>query len=180
VKPHTRSPISFNVHVKRLPEKGFPLTIEADEKQRAQLAAIHGLLAVERFRADLLIESWKRDGVRVSGSVEADIVQECVVTLEPLAAEIREDVATLFVPERSALTHPAMPNGEILLSPDGADSPDTYSGDTIDIGALAEEIFGLAIDPYPRKDGVSLQPPLPDSAPETVFAKLLKAGGKTE
>ena len=30
-----------------------------------------------------------------------------------------------------------------------------FSGDTIDVGALAEEFFGLAIDPYPRKPGAA-------------------------
>ena len=40
---------------------------------------------------------------------------------------------------------------------DGPDSPETFSGDTIDVGALAEEFFELAIDPYPRKPGVSLE-----------------------
>ena len=40
-----------------------------------------------------------------------------------------------------------------MLDADGPDSPETFSGDTIDVGALAEEFFGLAIDPYPRKPG---------------------------
>ena len=42
------------------------------------------------------------------------------------------------------------------LDAEGPDSPETFSGETIDVGALAEEFFGLAIDPYPRKEGVSL------------------------
>jgi len=46
--------------------------------------------------------------------------------------------------------------GEILIDAEGPDSPETFSGDTIDVGALAEQFFGLAIDPYPRKQGASL------------------------
>lgn len=38
----------------------------------------------------------------------------------------------------------------------GGDAPETFSGDFIDVGALAEEFFGLAIDPYPRKPGAEL------------------------
>ncbi len=45
--------------------------------------------------------------------------------------------------------------GEIVLDAEGPDSPETFSGDTIDVGALAEEFFELAIDPYPRKSGVN-------------------------
>ena len=46
--------------------------------------------------------------------------------------------------------------GEIVLDADGPDGPETFAGDTIDVGALAEEFFALAIDPYPRKPGVDL------------------------
>jgi len=50
-----------------------------------------------------------------------------------------------------------------MLDADGADSPETFVGDRIDVGAVAEEFFELAIDPYPRKPG------LPDEAVPQVF-----------
>ena len=43
-----------------------------------------------------------------------------------------------------------------MLDAEGPDGPETFTGDTIDAGALAEEFFGLAIDPYPRKTGVAV------------------------
>ena len=48
--------------------------------------------------------------------------------------------------------------GEVLLDADGPDRPETFAGDSIDAGALAEEFFALAIDPYPRKPGAALPP----------------------
>ncbi len=81
------SPVSFEANVARLPHKGMPVVIEADDAQRARLAADHGLLSVESWRAELLVEPWKRNGVKVSGEVEADITQQCVVTLEPVEAQ---------------------------------------------------------------------------------------------
>lgn len=153
----TLSPVTFLANVNRLPEKGMPLVIEADEKQRAALAADHGLLSVERWRAELLVARWKRNGVRVSGHVEADITQECVVTLEPLPAHISEEVSALYFSEDSELGRLGFhTEGEIHLDAEGPDSPESFSGDTIDVGALAEQVFGLAIDPYPRKEGVSV------------------------
>ena len=151
------SPVSFAVHVARLPKLGMPVVIEANEKQRAALAREHGLLGVESFRAELQVEPWKRNGVRVSGRVSAAITQECIVTLDPLAAEIEEPVEAVFLPEDSKLGRLGFEEGgEILLAPDGPDSPETFSGDTLDVGALAEEFFGLGLDPYPRKSGVGL------------------------
>lgn len=151
------SPVSFAVHVARLPKLRMPVVIEADEKQRRLLAQEHGLLRVESFHAELQVEPWKRHGVRVSGRVSAAIVQACIVTLDPLPAAIDEPIEAVFLPEDSKLGRLGFEDGgEILLDPDGPDSPETFSGDMLDVGALAEEFFGLALDPYPRKSGVEL------------------------
>lgn len=170
------SPVSFPVHVARLPRNGMPVAIEADAKQRAALAAAHGLAAVESWRADLLVEPWKRNGIKVSGSVRAAIVQECIVTLDPLPATIDEPVGGLFLPEDSKLGRLGFgEGGEILLDANGPDSPETFSGDTVDVGALAEEFFGLAIDPYPRKPGVALsEKPAEEAEPVADWQQKLR------
>lgn len=156
------SPVSFMAFVSRLPQKGMQVRIVADQGQKQALAEAHGLLAVERFEAELQISSWKRNGVKVSGRVVADITQECVVTLEPVEATIREDVQGLFLPGDSKLGRLGFDEGgEIHLDAEGPDSPETFSGDSIDVGALAEEFFGLGINPYPKKTGVGL-PSAPD------------------
>ena len=108
---------------------------------------------------------WKRRGVKVEGRVEADVTQECVVTLEPVKDRISEAVEGLFLPEDSKLGRFGFEGGgEVLLDADGPDRPETFAGDSIDAGALAEEFFALAIDPYPRKPGAVL--PAADDAEE--------------
>ena len=119
---------------------------------------------------------WKRNGVKVSGRVEADITQACIVTLDPVAAHIDEPVEALFLPEQSKLGRQGFEGGgEIVLDADGPDSPETFSGDTIDVGALAEQFFGLAIDPYPRKAGVSLEVSDDTEAEESEFQQKLRS-----
>ncbi len=167
MKQEARSPVSHPVNVARLPQKGLPVAIVADDAQRAALAAQHGLLSVRSFRAKLLVTIWKRNGVRVEGTVDADIEQECVVTLDPLQATISEAFSQVFLPEQSKLGREGFhEGGEIHLDAEGPDSPEPFSGDIIDVGALAEEFFGLAIDPYPRKYGAGL-PAVPDEAQES-------------
>ncbi len=153
----TNSPVSFLASLLHLPQKGMPVTIEANDAQRAALAHDHDLLDVRKFRAELVVANWKRDGVSVSGRVMGDIVQACVATLEPIEAHVEETVSAVFVPETSNLARldPAT-GGEMLLDAEGPDSPEIFAGTTIDVGALAEEIFALGIDPYPRKEGASL------------------------
>jgi hypothetical protein len=155
---HTTSPVSFAVNVARLPKKGLPVVIEADAAQRAALAAAHGLRAVERFAATLDVNSWKKGGVRIAGRVRADIVQDCIVTLEPVSEAVDEEISALFLPESSKLVVPKRSaEGEILLDAEGEDAPEPFSGDMVDVGQLAEEFFALGINPYPRKAGVSIE-----------------------
>ncbi len=153
--------LSFPVSIQRLPQKGLTIKIDADNKERVALRDFHQLQDVKSFKADLQIVPWKKDGIRVRGVVKAEIVQSCIVTLEPIDAKVEAEIDTLFVPENSRLARlPLDENGELIISAEGPDIPETFSGDTLDAGAIAEEFFELAIDPYPRKEGVEAVPPV--------------------
>ncbi|RUY66895.1 DUF177 domain-containing protein, partial [Mesorhizobium sp. M7A.F.Ca.CA.001.05.1.1] len=100
----------------------------------------------------------------------------CIVTLEPVEAHIDEPVEALLLPEDSKLGRQGFDGGgEILLDAEGPDSPETFSGDTIDVGALAEQYFGLAIDPYPRKQGAALNAGSETEPAENEFQQKLRS-----
>ncbi len=172
--------LTYPVPVLHLPQKGITLKIGTDEKERVALAKGHELEAVNAFSAEFLLTPWKKDGIRVRGRIDAEIVQSCVVTLEPLTNIVAEEIDTIFVPENSRLARIQLDeSGEMLLDAEGADIPETFVGDKIDIGAVAEEFFDLAIDPYPRKPGLPEESePLifgedgADQEPVSPFAKL--------
>ncbi|QTN98615.1 DUF177 domain-containing protein [Brucella sp. 458] len=172
--------LTYPVPVMHLPQKGVTVTISTNEKERAALARGHELDAVNAFSAEFLLTPWKKDGIRVRGRIDAEIVQACVVTLEPLTNTIAEEIDTIFVPENSRLARIELDeSGEILLDAEGADIPETFVGDRIDVGAVAEEFFDLAIDPYPRKPGLpeESEPKIfgdgdGDEKPVSPFAKL--------
>ena len=126
------------------------------------------------FEADMLVSRWKKEGVRITGTVKASIVQLCVVTLEPLTSHVEAEIDSLFVPEQSRLSRVADGHGEIIIDVEGDDLPEPFEGNEIDAGALAEEHFELTIDPYPRKPGAALDGPAGDPLPEreNPFAKL--------
>lgn len=170
------SPVSFKIDVSRLPAKGLAVELEADDAQRAELAARHELRAVNAFGFTLRVSPWKREGAQVVGRVSADITQNCVVSLDPVDARIDETVSAVFVPENSRLAPVETEDGEILLDAEGDDAPETFTGNRIDVGALAEELFVLAIDPYPRRSGVELpenvESKSEDPEPASPFAKL--------
>lgn len=175
----SKSPVSFRFQVNRLPKNGAEVSLEADADQRAELARVHDLESVDSFVAKFTVKGWKGDGVIVNGRVQARITQPCVVTLDPIVSDIDEEISSVFVPENSKLARRA-DETEIVLDPEADDLPETFSGDSIDLGALAEEFFALGIDPYPRKEGISLKEALGDEEPETrgpLYEELKKLRG---
>ncbi|ANL40014.1 UNVERIFIED_ORG: uncharacterized metal-binding protein YceD (DUF177 family) [Rhizobium esperanzae] len=157
-------PFSYRVKVGHISANPVEVHIEADAGELKALAESWSVVAVEDLSADLQIARWKRDGVRVKGRVQAKIVQSCVVTLEPVEAAIDESFEQIFVPEGSKLARqPGNDAGEMLLDPDGPDLPETFVGDTIDAGEVVAEFAALAIDPYPRKQGVEFEGHIEDS-----------------
>ncbi|EDQ33905.2 putative metal-binding, possibly nucleic acid-binding protein [Hoeflea phototrophica DFL-43] len=152
---HDNSVFSFPVKVGHVSANPVTITISADQSDLKKLAAQWGVLEVRAFDAEIVIGRWKRDGVRLKGNVTATMVQECVVTLDPVEQCIDENLEAVFLPENSRLVKRITDaSGEMFLDPEGPDLPDTFSGDTIDVGAVAAEFAALAIDAYPRKPGL--------------------------
>jgi uncharacterized metal-binding protein YceD (DUF177 family) len=87
----------------------------------------------------------RRDLVRVKGRLSAELVQACVVTLDPVPARIDERFEVDFVED----AQPAV--ADLELDVEGAEAPEPAPDGRIDLGELAAEQLGLAIDPYPRK-----------------------------
>ncbi|MFB2551202.1 YceD family protein [Ensifer soli] len=178
-------PFSYLVKVGHISANPVEVRLAANEAERRGLAALWGVLDVAELSATLQIARWKKDGVKIKGTVSATVTQACVVTLEPVVQGIREEIEQVFVPEGSRLAR-HLSEGEtaaLMLDPDGPDLPETFSGDAIDAGMAVAEHVALAIDPYPRKPGATFDRPLESSAETDVkpnpFAvlKSLKTDG---
>jgi hypothetical protein len=160
--------IRYDVSVKVLPEAGMPVRFEANEKERAALTRQLRISEVRSLTAEVRVKRWRGEGVKVTGELVAEVVQQCVVTLDPLDETVRETIAATFVPEGSKLARVASPRDDALhVDPEGEDIPDTFSGDRIDLGALFCETTALGLDPYPRKAGAAVVEDLVMPAAET-------------
>lgn len=151
---HDDVPFSYPVKVGHISANPVRIALEADKDELKALAKAWSVLSVDALKAELQVSRWKKDGIKITGSVQAAITQECIVTLEPIPSRIDETVEQIFVPEGSKLariiTNEA---GEMVLDPEGPDIPEQFIGDTVDVGAVVAEFVALAIDPYPRKEG---------------------------
>ena len=146
---------SYEVKISHVSANPITVRISADAADLKRLGRQWGVQEVQSFEAELVLGRWKRDGIRVKGHVSSAIVQECVVTLDPVPQQIEEDFEAVFLPENSRLARrPVDGNGEMFLDPDGPDLPELFSGDSIDVGAVAAEFAALSIDAYPRKQGL--------------------------
>lgn len=151
-EPDARPPFSYRIKVGHVSHNPLEVRIEADERERAALARLWDILGVEQLTAELRIRRWKKDGVKVVGTIHAEVTQACVVTLDPVGQVIDEEIEEIFVPEGSPLARIAANDaGEIMLDPGGPDLPEPFTGDEIDVGALVSEMAAMALDPYPRK-----------------------------
>ncbi len=126
--------------------------ISADAVERAALADRFDLCAVESLDARLRLRCGPLPGsVIVQGDVSADVVQTCVVTLEPVATHLDNSVALVFAP---AVESDEAATVDIVV--DANDPPEPLVGDAIDIGEVVAEHLALVLDPYPRAPGAAL------------------------
>ena len=141
------------VRIDRLPANGRDVTVSLDEPTRAALAEALELSAIDSFDATLVVTPL-RGGIRALGRLTADIVQPSVVTFEPVGQHIDEPVDRVFRPEAQA--HKPTPGSEVFVDLEDDDFPDHIDGPEVDLSALLIETLALAIDPYPRRPGESL------------------------
>ena len=164
------APWRVPVAVEDVAETGARFDLVADAETRAAVARVAGLRDLPRLEANFEVTRHGA-GLRVAGRVSATVGQACVVTLEPLANEVEEEIDLLFVPPPAA-----PPEGEETGDDDGDDAEPLIGG-TVDLGALATEFLILGLDPYPRKPGAVFQPPpdaKPDEGPFAALAALKK------
>jgi uncharacterized metal-binding protein YceD (DUF177 family) len=145
------------------------LAIEASAPERAAIAARLGILAIDKLKSDLQIMPEGQDGIVVSGVISAAVVQNCVVSLEPLEAAIAEPFAVHFAGPGAA---PQGPEEDVDL--EAPDPPESLpASGVIPLGELIIQHLALALDPYPRKPGAHfVHHDEAGATPESPFAKL--------
>ena len=151
----------------RVTEAGQVFPVEATAAECAALAARMGLVALRALscsfrlrrlaggaegRAGLVIEA--------HGRLRAEVVQTCVISLDPFPAVVEEDFTVRFVPSGDCPADDDLAG----FDPEAVDEI-PIAGGVLDLGEAAAEQLALALDPYPRKPGAALpdEPEPPES-----------------
>ena len=162
------------VRLDKLPAGGRSLSVDANETERAAIAEAMDIVSVEQFSATLTIAPM-RGGLRAQGHLKAVVTQASVVSFEPVQETISEEVDRVFLPAHREAQAPA-PGAEIYIDLENDDFPDHIDGPEVDLSALLLETLSLALDPYPRLPGESLDSlgVSVNDAEEGPFAKLAR------
>jgi uncharacterized metal-binding protein YceD (DUF177 family) len=124
----------------------YPIRAEAEEREA--LARRFDLLSLDRLEAEIRLQRLAGGMVRLTGRLAAAVVQACVVSLEPVASVLEQDFTVLY--------GPAEPGKSEMVDLE-TDEAEAFDGDAIDIGEAVAQQLALALDPYPRAPGASLE-----------------------
>jgi|WetSurMetagenome_2_1015567.scaffolds.fasta_scaffold137343_2 uncharacterized metal-binding protein YceD (DUF177 family) len=162
-------PLTHFFRLSDLTQAGSTVTVEAAGDELARLAQWAGIEAVSSFRGEVTLKRNSQTGFVYAAALAASIVQRCVVTLEPVRSRLSRQIVRELILEPKA----APAAGELTLSAGDDDVPETILSPEYDLAAPLLEEFVLAIDPYPRKQGVAFRPPAePQEKAESPFAVL--------
>ncbi len=133
----------------RLAGADTEFAFRCEPAERRRLAARFSLLGIERLEARV----WARrvggaPVVRVRVNFVADVLQSCVITLDPVAAHIDEWFELEYVSGAAAEGA-----GEVVFDPEEDDPPEPMRDGAFDIGEAISERLALSLDDYPRKPG---------------------------
>lgn len=138
--------------VSEIGERGLDARRVATPAERSALAAALGIVACNHLAVTYRIEPRPQGAFMARGEIEAEVVQSCVVTLDPVAQRIQEPFQIEFRPKGAINT--GTDGEQEALAPD---DPEPIENNRLALGRVIYEIVASALDPYPRAADVVLE-----------------------
>lgn len=156
------------------------LKLSPNEEERAKIAELIGLVGLKSLDVDLKLK--RQQGglvVKISGDYTARVVQECVVSLEPVENDVKDSFDAWYAdPDQAISFNKALKkrdmeklHGEVPIV-DEKDDPEPIIDGEIDLGDVVTQFLSLALDPYPHKEGVQYE--IGDDSPKAEASAIRK------
>lgn len=143
-------PFSHRLRADRLPaRRATTVDLVPDAEARARIAQALDLSALPEARLSGTLAPAPAEGWAFEGRLQAEVVQPCGVTLEPVTTRVDEPLRRLWSPH--ATDTPA--GGDEVEMGDDETEP---LGAEIDLGAVLVEALALAVPAFPRAPGATL------------------------
>jgi uncharacterized metal-binding protein YceD (DUF177 family) len=172
------APLAWSHRTLDIPEGGLQVTRSATPAECEAVAHALAIVSCDKLAADYRVRALGEGRFRMTGTLDALVTQECVVTLEPVRQTIAEPFDVTFWPSEK------VPSGsedevEILSAPE----IEPIEHGQIEAGRVLFEVLSASIDPYPRKAGAKFEweEGPGETAPGAAgpFAALKKLKGKS-
>lgn len=147
------SELDWSHNISDIPETGLAAERQATPEARSRIAADLDLLACDRLEARYEVKPLSQGRILLQGTLEAEVTQSCVVTLEPVRDHIIEPFEVEFRPESAETA------GVAEFDAFEVRDIEPLEDDTIPVGRIVYEHLASAINPYPRKEGVAFEQP---------------------
>jgi uncharacterized metal-binding protein YceD (DUF177 family) len=149
-----RAPLSRPLHVDEIKESASG---EVDAT-KAEMAAIAAILELEALDGLVFAYRFRHEGggrLHLAGRLKAAVCQTCVVSLEPVETSLDVPVEAEFWPASlmGELERSAEEPGSVGL----LDWPEPITDGKVDLGPVIYEALATALDPYPKREGVSFE-----------------------
>lgn len=155
---------SRRVPLVRLGSEPFQTTIEATPEERERLAERFDLIVLDRLAAVVTLQRVNGELIQLDATFEAEFVQSCVVTLDPVPGRVAQIFSLVYAPLEEQPTEIDLDIDEPIFEP--------LTGDTIDIGEAVAQELSLALPDFPRLADASIDPLEAAEAEDSPFAAL--------
>jgi len=168
----TPAPIAPQIRLGGLDgRKAHDIEVTPDAAARKRLAKVLGIRGIKKLRFAATITPVDRFDWHLSADLGATVVQDCVVTLDPVTTRIDVRVARSYLRDYKDIEGP-----EVEIPADDSAEP---LPEILDLEAVLMEELALALPDFPRIEGAELDKTLysePGAAPLTDEAARPFAG----
>ena len=169
---------SFPVEADKVQSNPMKLVIKANPEARKHVAKRVGVLSVDMLEANLLFSREPgRASIHVTGTLNAMVQQECVVSGQPIEEKITEEFDAWYADLNKTVLFAKARHDKSLKKGgvempilDESEDPEPIIDGYIDAGELVTQYLSLALNPYPHAEGVKYE--LGDDNEEAIKPKL--------
>jgi uncharacterized metal-binding protein YceD (DUF177 family) len=154
------------VPLTRLGRDPFRQKIAATREERKKLARRFGLLALDRLCATVALTRQSDASVLLEASFEAEFVQECVITLEPVRGTASQRFSLLYGPAGTDEDEVEIDSDAVTFEP--------LAGEAIDVGEAVAQELSLALPAFPRDPEATIATLATEDAEERPLAALAR------
>ena len=162
---------SFTLDIDDIGAEPKTYTFEASQQERIDMSRRMGLISMESAQASVTVQRVGGGLIHAMGTVRSDLTQSCVVSLGPVPAHVEDEFEGWYGDKDKAVSFAKARNDrdakkghtELEILEEAVD-PEPIVNGKIDVGELATQYLSLALDPYPRAEGVTSKYITPENA----------------